>query len=104
MNGAVSRRRESGRLNSVPHDCAFGGLWVIARDERVAVTFAETDRTEADDGRVRTDLKVPSVWCANEEGEESDGEVRSHGDDGRGSKVKGGDSRKARSGGRHEAR
>lgn len=81
-----------GRLNSMPQDYAFRGLWIFARDERVAFTFAEADGTEADDGRVGTDLKVPSMWCAKEEGEESDGEVRGDGDDRGGSKVEGGDS------------
>jgi len=80
-----------GHLNSAPKDYAFGGLWIFTRDERVAVPFAETDGTEADDGRVGSDLKVPSMRCAEEEGEESNDEVRGHGDDGRGSKVEGGE-------------
>jgi len=75
----------------MPKYYAFGGFWVFARDERVAATLTKTDGTEADEGRVETDLKVPSMRCAEEEGEESDGEVRGHRDDGRRSKVEGGE-------------
>jgi len=81
-----------GRLNSMPKDYAFGGLWVFARDERVTASLTETDGTEADESRVETDLKVPSMRCAEEEGEESDGKVRGHRDDGSGSKIEGGES------------
>ena len=74
-------------LNCMPKDHAFGGLYVFARDKRIAVTFAEMDGTETDDGRVGANLEVPSMWCAEEEGEDGDNEVRGHGDDGCGRKV-----------------
>ncbi len=91
-------------LDSLPKDHTFRGLWVFAVDERVAIAFAETKGTETDDSGVGSDLEVPSVRRAKEEGEEGDDEVSGHGDDGRGSKVEGRDGRNARSGERHEKR
>jgi len=91
-------------LDSLRKDHTFRGLWVFAVDKRVAIAFAETKGTETDDSGVGSDLEVPSVRRAKEEGEEGEDEVSRHGDDGRGSKVEGGDGRNARSGDRHEER
>ena len=91
-------------LDRLPKDDIFGGLWVFAVDERVAIAFAETKGTETDDSGVGSNLEVPSVRRAKEEREEGDDEVIGHGDDGGGSKVEGRDGRNVRSGGRHEER
>ena len=77
----------------------FRGVCVFAFDECVVIAFAETEGTQTDDSRVGSDLEVPSVRRAEEEGEETDDEVSGHGGDGRGSKVEGRDSRNARPGG-----
>ena len=85
--------------DSMPKGHTFGGVYVFAFDERVVIAFAETEGTETDDSRVGSDLEVPSVRRAEEEGEEGDDEVSGHRGDGRGSKVEGGDGQKPRSGG-----
>ena len=91
-------------LDGLPKDHIFRGLWVFAIDECVAIAFAETKGTKTDDSGVWSDLEVPSMRRAKEEGEEGDDEVIGHGDDGGGSKVEGRDGRNARSGGRDEER